>query len=260
MPTYRTKGIVIKYIDLRETDRILTIFTANLGKVKAVAKGARKTLSKLGGHLDLFNVVQLELATGRNLETVTGARTIACFPNIRNDLSKTSQVYYMTELIDRLILEEYKDTRIFDLVTATLKILDDDDICQGEMAESLVVQAFKMKLLQLLGLAPQLNQCLQCGQTAQPTSDYLFDNRLGGIRCQTCQSGSNRGTRLPLAALKVLRALTRENLIYLSKVDLDSRTLAVVEETMDNYLKFIIEREPRSLRFINKVKGLAKQS
>lgn len=259
MPTYRAKGIVIKYTDLRETDRILTIFTGNLGKVKAVAKGARKTLSKLGGHLDLFNVVQLELATGRNLETVTGVQTITCFPNIRSSLSKTSQVYYLTELIDRLILEDYKDTRVFDLMVATLKILDDNDVCQGEMGETLVLQAFKMKLLQLLGLAPQLDRCLQCSQPAQATQNYYFDNRLGGIRCESCQASGNKGAKLPITALKILRALAREDLIYISKIVPDKKSLAVTEVVLDNYLKYIIEKEPRSLRFINKVKGLARK-
>ncbi|MFH2104685.1 MAG: DNA repair protein RecO [Parcubacteria group bacterium] len=257
MPTYRTKGIVIKYSDLRETDRIFTVFTANMGKVRAVAKGVRKTLSKLGGHLDLFNVVQIELAVGRNLDTIIGVQNVTHFPNIRNNLDKTSQVYYLTELIDQLVPDEYKDTRIFDLLVSTLKIMD-SDICPGEVETSLMAQAFKMKLLQLLGFAPQLNQCVKCGQAAQPMGDYFFDNRLGGIKCRSCQSSGKQNISLSPPTLKILRALARENFLYVSQIAIDGKTLAMTEEILDNYLKFIIEKEPRSLRFIAKVKGLAK--
>ncbi|MBU1177623.1 DNA repair protein RecO [Patescibacteria group bacterium] len=259
MPTYRTKGIVIKYSDLRETDRIITVFTANLGKVQAVAKGVRKTLSKLGGHLDLFNIVQLELANGRNLETVTGVQTVTNFSRIRTSLSKTSQVYYLTELIDQLVPAEYKDTRLFDLLASTLKILD-SDVCDDEITESLLAQAFKVKLLQLLGFAPQLNQCGQCSQPITTTGSYFFSNQLGSLKCRSCWDSKNQGTEIALPALKILRVLARENLLYLSKVNASQQGLAEAERILDNYIKYIIEKEPRSLRFVAKVKGLAKRS
>ena len=258
MPTYRTKGIVIKYTDLRETDRIVTVFTTNLGKVQVVVKGARKTLSKLGCHLDLFSLAQLEIAEGRNLDTVIGVQAATSFPNIKKSLSKTSQVYYLVELIDQLIPDEYKDTRIFDLLVSTLKILD-SDVCQDEVTESLLAQAFKIKLLQLIGFAPQLSKCGQCEQLVTPDGDYYFSNRLGSLRCQSCRGGQNEGVRLSPASLKIIRVLVRENIHFASKIKVDPKDLTLVEDILDNYIKYIIEKEPRSLRFVAKVKGLAKR-
>ena len=256
MSTYRAKGIVIKYTDLREADRIITFYTANLGKVQAVAKGVRKTLSKLGCHFDLFSLVQLELTEGRNLDTVIGAQAVDCFSNIRKSLSKTSQVYYLAELINKLVPDEYKDTRIFDLLSSTLKILN-SDVWQSEIEEGLVVQAFKMKLLQLIGFSPQLGECVQCSQPASPSGEYFFVNQSSGIRCKSCRKGSKSGTKLSAMTLKLLRTMSKKDFIYISKIVVDNKTLSATNDILDNYIKFIIEQEPRSLRFVAKVKGLA---
>ncbi|OGT92016.1 MAG: DNA repair protein RecO, partial [Gammaproteobacteria bacterium RIFOXYB2_FULL_38_6] len=171
---------------MREADRIITIFTSTLGKVRAVAKGVRKTTSKLGGHLEFFNVLELELAEGRNLATITAARTIFNFPNLRTDLNSTSLAYYLIELVDKLTPEEHRDTRIFNLLVATLKNLDGQRN-KAILERLLLVQSFKIKLLGLLGFAPQLTKCVQCHRSLIAQEHYYFSNLLGGILCFQCK-------------------------------------------------------------------------
>ncbi|MFA6492884.1 MAG: DNA repair protein RecO, partial [Patescibacteria group bacterium] len=95
---YKTRGIILKRTNLNEADRILTIFTENNGRIKAVAKGIRKTLSKLAGHLELFCLTDFVIAEGRNLDTITAAETQKCFINLRGDLESTNVAYYLAEI------------------------------------------------------------------------------------------------------------------------------------------------------------------
>ena len=255
MPTYRTKGIIIKYTDLREADRIITIFTSTLGKVRAVAKGVRKTTSKLGGHLEIFNMVELELAEGRNLETITAAQVSTSFSKVRSDLNKTSLACYLIELIDKLTPDEHCDTRIFNLVISTLEHLDKQKE-NANLESDLIVQTFKIKLLKLLGFDPQLQKCVQCEADLKTSEAYYFSNLLGGVLCSQCRKYDRASPILPADVLKLLRVLDKHELSFVTNVDVPEPTVKVVSDILNSYLRFIMEEDIKSLDFIRKINRL----
>ncbi|OGZ35960.1 MAG: DNA repair protein RecO [Candidatus Portnoybacteria bacterium RIFCSPLOWO2_01_FULL_43_11] len=148
---YKTQGIIIKKTDLTEADRLLTIYTKDLGKILVKARAVKKTQAKLKGHLELFLHSHLMLAQGRNMDIITSAETIEGFPNLHQDLSALASAYYLAELIDKLIAGQEKDQRIWDLILSSFQQLNIDvgifDV--GRLASH--IQIFENKLLEFLG-------------------------------------------------------------------------------------------------------------
>ena len=108
---YRTEAIVLKRIDFGEADRILTLYTPERGKVRAIAKGGRRIASRKSGHVELFTHAALLLAEGRQLDIVTQAETVRPYRRIREDLIRTTYAYHIAELVDRFIEEGLESPR-----------------------------------------------------------------------------------------------------------------------------------------------------
>src|SRR3989338_8346383 len=113
---YKTQGIIIKKTDLTEADRLLTIYTKDLGKILVKARAVKKTQAKLKGHLELFLHSHLMLAQGRNMDIITSAETIEGFPNHHQDLSALASAYYLAELIKQLIPSHEQVQKTSDLI------------------------------------------------------------------------------------------------------------------------------------------------
>src|SRR5947209_4888254 len=154
---YRADAVVLKASDFGEADKALTLFTLQHGKIRAVAKGARRPTSRLGGHVDVLTHAQLLLARGRNLEIVTQAETVEPFLGLRDDLWRASLGYQLAELVDRMTEEGHEDRPLFEALVEALGRID------AEPDPELGVQLFEAALLDRLGYRPQLRTCLACG-------------------------------------------------------------------------------------------------
>src|ERR1035437_1338461 len=126
---YQTEAIVIKKTKLGEADRILTLFTPDLGKVRAVAKGVRKTKSKLTGHLEMLTHSTISLASGRGLDTITGSQTIDSFITLKDNLDLSSYALYVAELVDQFTADEHENQPLFLLLRDTLRRLCQSSEC-----------------------------------------------------------------------------------------------------------------------------------
>jgi len=148
MKTYKTEGIVLKRSDFGEADRILTIFTKHYGKIQVIAKGVRKTISRKGPSLELFNHVRLFIAKGKNLDIITEAEVINSFPGFRKNLKKVALAYQACELVDNLTAERAENKEVFDLLKNYL-------LQSSNQPSAISNQQFSLKLLQSLGFWPK---------------------------------------------------------------------------------------------------------
>lgn len=124
MPSFSDHAIILKRTDFDEAKRIITFLTRSHGKVSAVALGVRKVTSRKASHLELFNHSRVFLAKGKNLDIITEAATIDSFENIRSNLEKIGQAYYVVELVNALLPEEQKNYQVFKLTLEVLQNLD----------------------------------------------------------------------------------------------------------------------------------------
>src|SRR5579871_1222987 len=179
MPAYTATGLVLHRLNLGETDKILTLYTREHGKLSAVAKGARRAGSRLSGATELFTDSRFLLATGKTLDIVTQCEIRESFPALRADLERLARATYFCELLDRLTQERdsLQSAELHDLTLAALALLQRENrYLDG------VVHAYELQLLAELGYAPVLDRCVRCGEPLgqRPVG---FSPALGGTLC-----------------------------------------------------------------------------
>jgi DNA repair protein RecO (recombination protein O) len=176
---YREHGIVLRTYKLGEADRIVVFVTRGHGKVRAVAKGVRKTKSRFGARLEPCSHVALQLYEGRELDIVTQAESVDHFRAIREDLDRLSAAQVMLEATDQVSQEGEPDTGLYRLLLGALRAL-------AGTGGPLVAPAFLLKLLATDGVRPQVERCAGCGED---TPLVAFDLASGGLLCRSCRQG-----------------------------------------------------------------------
>lgn len=177
---YRDTAVVLRTYKLGESDRIVVLLTENHGKVRAVAKGVRKTLSRFGARLEPMSHVRLLLAQGRDLDIVSQAEAVESLAPMMTDLDHLTAGIAVLEAADQMSLDREPNGNLYRMVVGALRTI-------GEQGATLVVPAFFWKLLALEGVRPQLDVCVRCGEDNPLVS---FDMHQGGALCRNCRSGA----------------------------------------------------------------------
>ncbi len=251
--TYQTEAIVIKKIKLGEADRILTLYTPYLGKIRAVAKGVRRPRSKLAGHLELLTHSLIPLARGRNLDTITGSQTINSFLLLKSDLWLTSCSLYATELVDQFTADHIENYPLFQLLLQTMHRL-----CQGGDNE-LALRYFELHLLNEVGYRPQLQQCVSCHSPLKPATNS-FCSSAGGVLCPDCRQSQQLSYPLSVNALKVLRFLQSNDFSTASRLRLSPELSRELEGVIRDYFKYLLEREIKSAAWLDTLRRQINQT
>lgn len=246
----RTEAIVLSRRDYGEADRILTLYTRFEGKRGAIAKGVRRLASRKAGHLELFTHAELLLAQGRNLDVVTQAVTLEPFRALREDLVRLAYACHVAELTDRAIDEGEPSPATFDLVRDSLA-----GLCEAA-DPSLVVRAFDLRLLGILGYRPQLFSCVACGRELGPEGN-AFSPQLGGVLCPECLERAADVEPLDGATFRVLRFLQTHPVLDASRMTVSRSTRATLERLMHATLRHHLERQLRSVDFLQRLRLVA---
>lgn len=193
MALYRDQGIVLRTYKLGEADRIVSFMTERHGKVRAVAKGVRKTKSKFGARLEPPTHVALQLYEGRELDIVTQAESIDHFRVIREDLDRLTRAVTMLEAVDQLSLEREPNPELYKMLVGGLKAIADRN-------SALLVAGFHWKLLALEGFRPVVEHCAAC---EREDGLVAFDPDVGGLLC----TDHRQGTRVSPEAVDMLQEI-----------------------------------------------------
>ncbi len=244
---YRTEAIVLRRTDFGEADRLLTALTPGRGKVRLIAKGARKPSSRKSGHVELFSHSQFLVAVGRELDIVTQAETLEPFLPVREDLLRTTYAYYVAELADAFTAERDENRPLFELLKDALGWL-----CTASDLP-LVARYYELHLLGLVGYQPQLFVCGSCKKPLVPEVNYLSAAD-GGVFCRKCGYDRIGMTELSVNALKVLRFLQTRDWETCRLLRLSPASHAEVEQTMNGYITYHLERKLKSVDFIHRLR------
>ena len=181
MPLYRDEAVVLRTHKLAEADRIVTLLTREHGRVRAVAKGVRRTTSRFGSRLEPFTHVDLMLAEGRNLDTVTQAETLSSFSGtLGNDYERYPAGTVMLETAERLASEEKQPSvQQFLLLVGGLRAM-----AAGERRPAQVLDSYLLRALSVAGYAPSFEHCAHCGLEGP---HRWFNPSMGGVLCPTCR-------------------------------------------------------------------------
>ena len=246
MPAVRSEALVLRAVEVFETSLVLTLFTRDLGKVSALAKGGRRLKSPFQGGLDLLgrsDIVLLHKAS-ESLDLLTEAAPVERFTSLRRDLAALYAGYYVAELLTELTDSLDPHPKLFDAAVVTLRHLGETTLRDRR------VLRFELACLRELGHMPSLDACTHCGAEVEAGGDsYAFGLATGGVICPSCRPGQPHVATLTgrtLAALRVLASPGR------GWRDLDADPLAVgpLRATLGAVVSHLLGRRPRLLPYL----------
>jgi len=243
---YRCDAVVLRRMDLGETDRILTLLTDRFGKIRVIGKGIRRPTSRLGPHLELFSTTRLMLSRARELDVITSAETIDLHAGLRSNLNALGVASHCAELVDRFLADRDENRAVYRLMGTALERLD------AVANPDRVARWFEVALLGEMGVRPELFNCVVCDQSVEAEPNR-FSVRLGGILCREHADRDISAIVLSLAAQKVFRLLIRGDLDAFLQLNVSDPVLHELESVLTTFITHQLERDLNSLKVMRRV-------
>lgn len=242
-----TPAIVLRQRKLGDADKILTLFTASRGKLDVVAKGVRRSRSKLAGYVEPLAHTSFQLAQGKNLDIVTQAENIESFAELRDDLDRMSRALYVCETLDRATESAEENFPLYRLLLDTLRrVATRADI-------DTPVRYFELQTLELLGYRPELGACVSCRKRIEPVTNYWSASG-GGVVCSQCCRDDESARPISVNAIKTLRLLLHGRWSQVEPLAVGIDLALEIERAMLDYLRWVLDRDVRSAAFIDAVR------
>ncbi len=248
MPAVRTLGLVLRTVEVTETSLVVTLFTRDLGKVSAMAKGARRLKSPFRAGLDLLSLCDIVLLhkASESLDLLTEAVSAGRFESLRHDLAALHAGYYIAELLHDLTDFHDPHPKLLDAATVTLRALGDSGLRPRR------VLRFELACLRELGLMPALESCVHCGTVIEPRGGddlVAFSLSGGGVLCASCRPGQPHVASLTVRTLEAIRCLASPGPSWRDP-EWDDRVVGSVRSTIGAVISHVLGRRPRLLPYL----------
>ena len=205
MPVEKATAIVLKLVEWSESSAVVTLFTREFGKIRAVAKGARRPKGPFESALDLLALCRIVFLhkSSDALDLLTEAKLLRRFRPQR-ELASLYAAYYVAELLAELTDDDDPHPELFDAAEQTLQ-----ELSAGGSVAALVLR-FELTALRLLGHTPSLEQCVECGDEVAATARIAFGQQSGGVLCAKCRAGKRNVVSVSAEVIDTLRQFARE--------------------------------------------------
>jgi len=243
MPLYTTSAIVLRRTSFGETDRIVTLYTRERGKLSGIAKGARKPLSRLAGATEALTYGRYQLATGKTLDVITQAEVKESFPRIRGELNRIAYAVYIAELADKLVEEHEPSIDLFDLLLSALYLMERPNDPEK------IAHMFELQFMRLLGYEPTLDKCLRC-RDPLPAGDVFFSPSFGGTVCRGCGPLPEDAIQVSHNAVEAMQRLLTADAPEVERTQIPRDVMDQIARAMRWYIRYRAERELKSIEFL----------
>lgn len=247
---YNTEAIIIKTRPFGEADKIYTILSANYGKFEAKVKSARQIKNKLSGNLEIFSLVKLYLAKGKNIDVITNVEVINSHLNIRSSLIKIASGFYLLELFNKTTQGHEKDYKIYSLLKYALKILNESDD-RGQI--EVILRAVETRLLFLLGYGHSLDECVVCKKKNEPLN--YINIIMGGCLCNSCYIKHRGGINIYPPAKEAMKYFQKFDALGISRLKLADDVSKNIFKINNMFYMTHFNFKVSSLDFMDKVKN-----
>lgn len=242
MKLYKLQAVVLKAASMREAHLLLTLFSLEKGKVRAVAYGAAKPASRKRGAVQPFTCSLFLLRRGRELDSVAQCEVLEAFPAVRESLDRLACAFYLADLLDGATAEGEPAAPLYWLFLESLRALKEVDA-------HVLCRAFEAKMLALLGWQPILEKCASCGESVGGRR-VSFHIPSGGILCSSCASRAEGALDCHRGTVEWLKTLLRWETARLGRLRVDRPAKEELKEILHRYMLHYLERSARSLAFL----------
>jgi len=248
----QTEAIVLKVIDYGESDRIVTFFTADFGKIRGIAKGARRSRKRFANALEPFCFLRIHFSrrNPESLALISGCDVLTHFPAIRGHLEKTLAASYLVDLSDQFTPDEKRNEAAFCLLHAFLTLLE------GSSAIEALTRFFEIRLLGISGYDPVLDLCLACKKPIGKEASYCFDAARGGLTCNHCGDGSPDAIPVSLGTIRTLLMGRQMEIALLGRLHLSAQSADESRRLLAHFIRHILGRDLKSLHVLNEIRLL----
>ncbi len=249
MPFIKTEAVVLTSIDYGESDKIVTFYALDCGKIKGIAKGARNSKKRFVNSLEPFAYVRLGFfkKEKRELVRVDYADLIDSFPGIKKDIEKIAFGSSFLELLNNLVGEEHKNPKAFVLLLRFLNALNDI----GDFKR--LMPLYELRLVSILGYRPSLNTCVICKSRVDDEKGVSFSIAKGGVICLSCKSAAGMLKSLSSETIKVFKNSLKVESIELANMRLGDIGTGEAKKILREFITYQLGKSPKSWRFIDEL-------
>lgn len=254
MPFYTTHAIVIRSHHYGESDKIITFFTKDFGKIKGIAKGARRSKKRFQNALDLFSHLRLIFfdREGMGLVRADNCDILHTFPKIREDLKKIFYGNYYLELVNEMAGEREANAEAFDLLLFFLLALETMEPQEEQL------RMFEIRMLSLFGYRPNMRRCNLCKRDwgdLKEISSVFFSLEKGALICKQCSNALNNLIPLSLGTARLIEKISQMELEKVHRLKFTSQALSEGRELLPKFITYQLGKELKSLKALNNIEG-----
>lgn len=252
MPLNVTEAVVLRSMDFGESDKIITFYTTSFGKLKGIAKGAKRSKKRFGINLEPFSLVRLHFFEKKNdsLVRVSACDLLNPFQGIRDDLFRIAYGSYMIEVVEKMAPERERHPELFTLLTDFLGILEARGVTED------LLRVFEVRLLDDLGLRPHVSDCVTCHIPFHSGMKVRFSPEKGGALCNRCVKDTSITIPVSIGTLKTLEMAIKIEPMKIPRLVFSREVRDESREILRGFIRFHTGRELKSLEFIEKIKGV----
>ncbi|GAE33404.1 DNA repair protein RecO [Halalkalibacter akibai] len=243
----KVEGIVIRTTDYGESNKIVTLFTRELGKLGVMSRGAKKPKNRLSAASQLFMYGTFVFQKSTGLGTLNQADITHSFREVRNDLFRASYATYIVELTDKLTEDRQRNPHLFELLYQTLYYLDEG------IDPEVLLRIYELKMLAIAGIKPELDQCVSCSSTEVPTA---FSIKHAGFLCQNCLHKDERAFVVSAQVARLLRLFYYFDLNRMGQISLKKETKKELQQIVTAYYDEYSGLRLKSRRFLEQMERM----
>ena len=246
MPAEKATAIVLRTVEFSETSLVVTLFTREFGKVRGLAKGARRLKGPFESAIDVLALCRIVFLRKSSdaLDLVTEAKLLRRFRPPDRNLSSLYAAYYVVELLNELTDDYDPHEELFDLADETLR-----ELAAGETVANRVLR-FELGTLRVLGYLPSLEMCVQCGTPVPMTGRVAFGHADGGVLCRSCRVGKKQVASVSPGTLRAMARLADPLGQAWGRMEIDPRSRGELRGVLNHYLYNLLGHKPRMHEYL----------
>ncbi|MFA9558770.1 DNA repair protein RecO [Evansella sp. AB-rgal1] len=244
---HKVEGVVIRTNDYGETNKIITIFTRENGKVALMARGAKRPKSRFASSAQIFIYSIFVYQRTSGIGTLNSADVIDSFRDVRNDLKLTAHAAYIVELVDKLSDDNERNPYLFELLYQTLLFLNE------ELDPDILTRIFETKMLEVAGVKPSLERCSLCGSPMEP---FVFSMKHSGVLCSRCKFEDPHHLSVQPNVIKLIRLFQQLDIKRLGNINVKHETKVQLKSILSHYYDEFVGVRLKSKRFLDQVDKL----
>lgn len=247
MKLQKVKGIVVKENNTNEADKILTVITESIGKIKIYAKGARRPRNSFIMSTQLLCYSDFILFKGKDMYYISSADLIKPFYSIREDIKKLVYSSHILELCLDGVQENQYSGEILKLLLNTLHMIESSK----NKPYDLIISIFELKFISLIGFTPELTKCTKCGQTS--FENLYFNPQTNGIICEKCYTIPSKQILISFGTYKAMLFILNSKINDLFRISLGLNLISELKKVTTKYTNFVMEKEYKKLAMLDEL-------